>query len=717
MPDRIPPVQRSYAGTPYNFVMTRSREAVEIDPVDFRVGNVRRNRGSGWFWKRVGGLLATISVAGLALVAWYVTTARIISIQVEPVPDRLSLEGGLLRIRVGDQILVRPGSYRVRAAKGGYSELDEDIEVTGERESFSFELSKLPGMVSFLAHPLGRPQEEIQNAVVTVSGVPIGRTPVQDAAVDAGGHEVKISAERYQGFSTNVLVSGMGARQEFRLPLTPGWADVYVGGEPAGAVIYVDGASAGTVPLETEMFPGSYEVTLKAKDYQSYSTQVVVVAHQPVRIEEIRLVLADAVIHLASNPEGALVTANGEFAGKTPLQMPLRPRISNTIQFSKAGYRSAERKVRLEPNEEHSFVVTLEPVEAMVLLQVEPADAELVVDGRPVGTVPKQISLTSVPHEFEFRKDGFLSHRTTLTPRAEYPQELNVRLVPADSPGAEGSLASDVTSRTGYELKRVEPGSIIMGASRREQGRRSNETLRSIKLTHPFYMGAREVTNREFRFFRRAHNSGFIRTWSLNDDDQPVVNVSWADAALFCNWMSEKEGLPKVYETRGEEVVARMPGSRGYRLPTEAEWAYCARSGALGERLKFPWGTGYPPGPVSGNYADASSGSLLANCLSNYRDGYVTSAPPGSFGANRFGVFDLGGNVAEWCNDYYRIYQKKPGQMFVDPWGPQEGRFYVIRGSSWKQSGVGPLRLSYRDYGREGRNDVGFRVCRTAMPG
>ncbi len=694
--------------------MSPSIEPVRIEPVDFRSGGRHRSRGSGGLWKKAAGLLGALLITALAVTAWYIITARRISIHVEPAPDRLDVEGGLLRIRVGEQVLLRPGSYRIVASKEGYKKLDEAIEVTRESDSFEFGLQKLPGLISFAAFEVDAAETSIREGVASVDGVRLGTLPMRDAELPAGEHVLEVDAERYLPYSTNIQVNGMGEHQEFRVSLTPGWADVFVGAVPGATRVYIDGAEAGEVPVATELFPGTYQVTLQAKDYKTFATQIVVTAHQEVRLEKILLELADAKLALVSKPAAALVTVNEEFVGRTPLEIPLRPRMQHSIQFSKAGYRRADRKLVLEPNESEALVVQLEPVLATVTLRVEPPDAELVVDGQSRGPVPDEISLTAVPHDFEFRKEGFRGFRTKVTPKVGFPQEIKVSLVPVASERSVAMMPADLEALTGSVLKRIEPGSLTMGASRREQGRRSNETMRDVKISKPFYMGMKEVTNRDFRSFLPAHNSGMIRSSSLNENDQPVVNVSWKDAALFCNWLSEKEGLPKVYEEMGAEIVVKKPVPDGYRLPTEAEWAYCARTTVSDNLLKFPWGNWYPPSDKSGNYADAASGSVLANHLADYRDGFVVSAPVGSFSPNRFGLHDLGGNVEEWCNDYYRIYQKKPGKIFVDPLGPDEGNFRVIRGSSWKQSGIGPLRLSYRDYGKEGRNDVGFRICRNA---
>ena len=98
----------------------------------------------------------------------------------------------------------------------------------------------------------------------------------------------------------------------------------------------------------------------------------------------------------------------------------------------------------------------------------------------------------------------------------------------------------------------------------------------------------------------------------------------------------------------------------------------------------------------------------------NYDDGYTSSAPVGSFKANSLGLYDGGGNVAEWVNDYYTVPTPGLKEPLIDPTGPERGTSRVIRGSSWKHAGMTELRLSYRDYGEEARNDVGFRIVRNA---
>ena len=179
----------------------------------------------------------------------------------------------------------------------------------------------------------------------------------------------------------------------------------------------------------------------------------------------------------------------------------------------------------------------------------------------------------------------------------------------------------------------------------------------------------------------------------------PVVCVSWADAQRFCAWLTEKD--------RRE---GRLQPNQSYRLPRDLEW-----SAAVGLRAEtgdtpldrsrkikgaYPWGLPWPPPPGAGNYADVTLKMRFRNSvhdiIEGYRDGFAMTAPVGRFPPNPLGLFDLGGNVREWCAD----------------WLDSEKEFRVVRGASWFCNAPDSLLSSNRSHALpEARpNDVGFRV-------
>lgn len=695
------------------------QDRIRIEPVDIRV---RPSRYRSPRKKRpiLAGLAAVAAALVALAAAGYAVMAQRVTFSIDPLPDTLTLNGGWIRPHWGGTYLLWPGTYRLEAHKEGYHALDRPVEISIDSPAtLEFSLRALDGFLSVevVGQSPGMPQ--LEDADVTVNGGTARSAPVRNLALAPGAHEVEARAPRYQTVQTNVVVAGQGREESIRIALPPGWATVQINAVPAGARVAVEEEPRGEVPLTLELDPGTHRVTVAAEGFQSFSTQLVARAGDRIRLDDLRLEEAEARLRLRTRPAGALVSVDAQYRGATPLDLAVRPRVSHDIILSKAGFRDVRRTLTASPGETIEWTEELPPVTGVVRFDVTPPDAELVVDGAARGPPPKEVEWTAVEHRIELRKDGYRTHQERIRPKPGHPLLVSVELTPVgESDAGPGAAASAGTlTAAGHVLLRVEPGSFRMGASRREQGRRSNETLVDVELSRPFFFGIKEVTNAEFRRFRSDHGSGRVRDHSLNRDDQPVVNVSWADAARYCNWLSAQEGLPEVYRVEGDDVTAKHPLPEGYRLPTEAEWAYCARAAASGELRKYPWGDGFPPPPAAGNFADRSAASLLARTLPDYTDGYAVTAPPGSFDPGPRGMYDLGGNVAEWCHDVYDVYEFDPDRTLRDPTGPPDGAHHVIRGSSWKDATITALRLSYRAYGNQGRDDVGFRVGRYVSSG
>jgi formylglycine-generating enzyme required for sulfatase activity len=249
-----------------------------------------------------------------------------------------------------------------------------------------------------------------------------------------------------------------------------------------------------------------------------------------------------------------------------------------------------------------------------------------------------------------------------------------------------------VMGKTGIDYVQVPAGEFLMGSN---DTNRFGETAvgesprHKVEITRAFWMSRCEVTVAQFRKFVESTGyktepeesgegsfaldikTGEIarapeRIWSnpgyTQGDNHPVVCVSWKDATAYCEWLSKQEG-------------------KTCRLPTEAEWEYACRAGtdtllATGEDLLSLQG--------AANMADGALQTVYASAggCAPWNDGYAFTSTVGSFIPNRFGLFDMHGNVAEWCQDWYDAgyYANSPAK---DPQGPLSGKWRVVRGGSW----------------------------------
>jgi formylglycine-generating enzyme required for sulfatase activity len=457
-------------------------------------------------------------------------------------------------------------------------------------------------------------------------------------------------------------------------------------------------------------------VELNLAAYSSWRNTVTVVAGEDQSLPTVTLEPAAGLLQLTSRPSGANVTVDGEFRGQTPLAVELAPERSHRIGLSKPGYQRQTLQRQLAAGAQSEENVELQAQLGDVQFQITPSNAQLLINGKVRGTGNQRLSLPTVNQRMEVRLAGYATVRRQVTPRQGLEQVVSITLQ-TEAEARAARIKPEITSAVGQTLLLFDPvasghSEFTLGASRREPGRRANEVLHPVQLTRAFYLQTTEVTNAQFRQFQSEHHSGQIEGNSLNRDHQPVVAVSWQQAAQFCNWLSRREGLPVFYRETQGVVTGYNPSATGYRLPTEAEWAWAARMDG-GKLRKFPWGNTFPPTTVAENYADNTSARITGRFLAGYTDGHVVAAPVASFAASHHKLYDMGGNVAEWTHDVYTIPSANAA-LAIDPLGAQTGDNYVIRGASWSHSKIGEIRLSYRDYGQRGRDDVGFRLARYA---
>ena len=223
---------------------------------------------------------------------------------------------------------------------------------------------------------------------------------------------------------------------------------------------------------------------------------------------------------------------------------------------------------------------------------------------------------------------------------------------------------TEITNSIGMKLVLIPAGSFTMGSPVGEYKKGRDETPHKVTLTKSYYLGAYEATQDQYEKVMGDNPSEF------KGAENPVDSVNWDDAVSFCKKLSE---MP-------EEKAA----GRSYRLPTEEEWEYACRAGS------------------TTSYSFGDTAELLGeHAWFGEKDGDKTH-PVGEKKPNRWGLYDMHGNVLEWCQDWYADY---PPDASTDPQGPNGGSFRVARGGSWGGNRGGSWRF----------DDVGF--CRSAHRG
>lgn len=693
-----------------------------IAPIEFELPSATESASFKFTWAHIG-----LLVAGLLalLLITFITLARSVEVRGVAVnlnnadeffPVQASVDlPGLLKLPLGNRVLVLPGVRKVSLSAPGFTPAIQTIDVGEQRnQRFDIQMTRTPGKVTVT---LSGDAPQGLAASVKLNGRDFAELPSEQIEIPAGQQKITIDAPLYRPVTQTLLVKGKGEEQTLEIPLQAAWAEYSFSSVPAGATIYIDDQAVGQTPLAIKLDEGSHSLRLSAEKYQDFERDIGVVAKQDLQIPEIQLKPANAELIVNSEPAGAAVLINKVYKGTTPLDLTVAPGQQQSLQLYKAGYQITERSLALEPAQQEDLAVKLNADLIPVTISVSPNDAQVVVDGQLRGQGNLTLNLSSLPHKISVKKPGYVSQNFDLIPTRTSAQIVSAKLL-TEEQHYWAQLPDSYTNDNGHQLKLFKSlGQVELGSSRREDGRRANESQYKVQLTRPFYVALHETNNKQFREFRASHSSGNFKRKSLDANRSPAVNLSWQDAARYCNWLSKQEGLDPFYRTTKGFIAGNNTGANGYRLLTEAEWAWLARNTNDG-LLTYPWGNAKHPGSkIVGNYADDNAAELISFFLKDYNDGYSGPSPVGKFPANHRGIFDLDGNVSEWLNDWYSAKgssELKGRNASQDPLGPVEGEFHVVRGASWAKGYLPQLRLAYRDSAAKGKHDIGFRIARYA---
>ncbi len=254
---------------------------------------------------------------------------------------------------------------------------------------------------------------------------------------------------------------------------------------------------------------------------------------------------------------------------------------------------------------------------------------------------------------------------------------------------------------------KIEGGTFQMGDIMGDK-EYNNETLHPVTVS-TFYLSPYEVTFEEYDRYCETTGKEKPGDQSWGRGKRPAINVSWYDAVEYCNWRSQQAKLKPVYTINGTNVSADW-SANGYRLPTEAEWEYAARAvnGKGGGKVRFGNGKDVAD-PKEINFDGRKDYKKPYSIVGEYRG---KTTPVGDFPPNSLGLYDMSGNVWEWCWDWYDTY---PTASQTDPKGASSGSYRVYRGGSWSSFPVGARCAKRVLNAPDNRSsNRGFRLARAA---
>ena len=497
------------------------------------------------------------------------------------------------------------------------------------------------------------------------------RATIDDVMV--GSHNLKLS---YNGITAEQTIEVKKGSISFHLDVDQSALEpqyVVFSVTPENAVVIVDNEyytlTEGMVSLVRTR--GTYKYTVTAAGYHSQSGTFTVEGQ---KVEKIITLKADAANVTLTVADGAEIWVNGALKGTGRWSGMLS---SGTYIFEarKAGHKGSRlsQKITSATAVQAYTLPAPTPIVGKLTISSTPLMADVTLDGKPVGRTPIDIpNLLVGNHTLKISKAGYADHTQTIAisegKTTTVSPMLTKQAVPAPSQSSTSSSGSSIIA--GFDMVYVKGGTFTMGATA-EQG---SDAYSNEKPTHSvtlsdYYIGKYEVTQAQWRAVMGSNPS----KWK--GDNLPVENVSWNDIQKFIKKLNAQTG-------------------KKFRLPTEAEWEYAARGGNQSKGYK---------------YSGSNSISEVAWYDGNSGD---KTHPVGQKSPNELGIYDMSGNVWEWCQDWYSSSAYSSSSQ-TNPTGPNSGSHRVLRGGSWDNAAS---RSRVSDRGNNSPDDRfnrgGFRlVC------
>lgn len=529
------------------------------------------------------------------------------------------------------------GQYVYRLELGNYHNANGMIDLNQPSVEVKVPLKPAFGSI--------RVESSVSGAQVLLDGKSIGKTtPCTIEEVPSGSHHITVQIAKYAPRQLDVVVND-GETASVNASLDARFAQVSIN-TLAGAQISIDGRFVGNTNYNEELMEGYYDVEVSLAHHKPATKQVQVIAGQPQTLQLDPTPIYGS-LDVMSSPRGATVTIDGKDYGKTPTTIEELLEGPHSVVYTLAGYASETRQVSITENQTASVNATLQNGKE-VTIKTDKTGDQIYVDGTLVGISPYTCSLTFGSHTAYAMRDG----------KKSQTKDVNVPHTGSLSDVMLGFIPDGRTftvKKVSFRMIAVKGGTFQMGATSEQQSAGKEEKpVHSVTLSD-YSIGETEVTQELWQAVMGKNPSNF------KGPNNPVEQVSWEDCQTFIQKLNK---LTK----------------QNFRLPTEAEWEYAARGGNRSSHTQY-------------------SGSSSIDAVAWY-DGNSGSKthPVKTRQPNELGIYDMSGNVWEWCHDWYGSYSS--GSQ-TNPKGATSGSIRVIRGGGW-DSGAGRCRVAYRDWAAPG---------------
>tara|TARA_B100000214_G_C23960020_1_gene624763 strand:- start:92 stop:1990 length:1899 start_codon:yes stop_codon:yes gene_type:complete len=519
-------------------------------------------------------------------------------------------------------------------------------------------------------------------------------TSLDNIMLRKGSYTYEIKSNNHLTYKSNIEIEKY--TEELLIPIILKKIDksLNISSNPNNAQVFLNNIELGVTPLAINLDKSTNEIILKKEGFKDKKVKYSVDNNTK---SEIRYILDEDenVISLTTIPSSASVFLDDEYIGITPTKFSNPSK--GIIKIKKYGY--LDKLINFN-NQAKTINTILEKDMAEVQFNSN-VTAKIFLNGNYIGSTPLKIDIQKIKHNISYEAPGHRSIEETFEPLND-----NLKIYKNLLTEKQASLIdskNNTTNSIGAKLILMNPGLITMGSPKRESRRDINEIERKVNITKHFFVSKNLITESQFKNFKSSTKSS----------NNPINNISWIEAAKFCNWLSRKEGFEQFYIIKNNQLIYFNTKSNGYRLPTEAEWEYAAKSNnpTRGD-LIYAWGSDRQITKLVGNIADQSTEGILTNFVPDYDDGFIERSPVGSFRSNQNGLNDITGNLSEWVNDFYSVEIIDSSKTFKDYIGPTVGTTHVIKGSNHYSSTSLQLGLSYRTYGNAPNELVGFRIAR-----